>query len=78
MTGASKIIYPHDYHFYNDDIETRHSRNIKELSYIRTLLREGKIEPKQLPYNIHNTYYPSYVLHHHYQIFVPLLQKFRK
>ena len=28
--------------------------------------------------NTYNTFYPSYVLHHHYQVFLPLLQKVKK
>lgn len=28
--------------------------------------------------NVYNTFYPSYVLHHHYFIFTPLLNKFKK
>ena len=25
--------------------------------------------------NVYNTYYPSYVLHHHYSVFSPLVKK---
>ena len=32
ITGASPSLYPHDYLFYNDHVERRHSRNIQELA----------------------------------------------
>jgi len=74
--GASPLLYKHDLHFYNDDITNRHNRNIQELKYLKELLKSGKIEPKMIKHNVFNTFYPSFVLHHHYDIFVPLLHKF--
>jgi prephenate dehydrogenase len=74
--GASPLLYSHDFLFYNDDIIARHSRNIKELSLLKSLLREDKIEPSMLSFNVINTYYPSYILHHHYDVFIPLLANF--
>lgn len=77
LSGASPTLYPHDYLFYNDDVQTRHSRNIKELANIKQLLKEGKMEAAALPFNVFNTYYPSYLLTHHYSIFLPILQQFK-
>lgn len=76
LMGASGTLYPHDYHFYNDDVVARHNRNIKEITLLKTLLKEGKIEPPMLSFNVFNTYYPSYVLHHHYDVFIPALAQF--
>lgn len=76
MMGASPLLYSHDFHFYNDDITTRHQRNTKELQLLRKLLKGGKIETNMLSFNVFNTYYPSYVLHHHYELFVPILSMF--
>ena len=33
------------------------------------------MSPDMLTTNVYNTYYPSYVLHHHYFVFVSLLKK---
>lgn len=39
MQEASPILYKHDFHFYNDDINTRHQRNITEINYLKKLLK---------------------------------------
>lgn len=31
MMGASKLLYSHDLHIYNDDVNSRHARDIREL-----------------------------------------------
>jgi beta-galactosidase GanA len=64
--GASPLLYKHDLHFYNDDITSRHKRNIQELKYLKELLKSGKIEHKMVKHNVINTFYPSFVLQHHY------------
>ena len=76
ITGASPSLYPHDYLFYNDHVERRHSRNIQELVYLKKLIKEGRVEVEALQFNVYNTYYPSYVLHHHFDVFLPILAQF--
>jgi hypothetical protein len=39
ITGASPALYSHDYLFYNDNVENRHARNIRELAYLKKLLK---------------------------------------
>ena len=46
--AASPMLYTHDYHFYNDDVVARHNRNIKEIKYIKSLLKEDKISTNML------------------------------
>lgn len=43
MMGASPLLYKHDFHFYNDDITTRHNRNIGEIKQLKQLLKEDRI-----------------------------------
>jgi hypothetical protein len=43
MMGASKLLYSHDLHVYNDDVNSRHARNIQELKLLKQLLTSGKI-----------------------------------
>jgi uncharacterized Fe-S radical SAM superfamily protein PflX len=76
MMGASPSLYPHDFLFYNDDVERRHSRNIQELAYLKKLIKEGKVEVDALQFNVYNSYYPSYVLHHHFDVFMPIIAQF--
>ena len=73
MMGASPTLYSHDFLLYNDDIIARHTRNIKQFQLLKSLLKEGKLESSMLSFNVFNAYYPSYVLHHHYEVFVPAL-----
>ncbi len=40
------------------------------------LIKSGRIEPTMLEFNVFNTYYPSYVLHHHYNVFVSTISSF--
>lgn len=75
---ASPILYQHDLHFFNDDITTRHYRNIAELKYLQTLIKDNKINTGMLKYNVYNTFYPSYVLNHHYSFYLPILLKLNK
>lgn len=76
IMGASPALYPHDYLFYNDDVTARHSRNIKEIAFLKSLLREDKLESSMLSFNVFNTFYPTYVLHHHFDIFLPVISQF--
>ena len=78
MMEASPLLYHHDYDVHTDEIAERHIRNTAELNYLQTLIRDNKISPDMLSTNVYNTFYPSYVLHHHYYIFTPLLNRFRK
>jgi hypothetical protein len=78
MMEASPLLYRHDYDVYTDEIAERHIRNTAELNYIQALIRNNKISPDMLKANTYNAFYPSYVLHHHYYIFTPLLHQLRK
>lgn len=42
---------------------------------IITLIKEGRMTADQLLHNGWNAYYPSYVLHHHFRIFIKLLRE---
>lgn len=75
MIDASPLLYKHDLDVYTDEISERHIRNIAEINYLQQLIRTNKIEPSMLANNVFNAYYPSYVLHHHYQVFMPLVGK---
>lgn len=71
---ASPHLYAHDFSFYNDSISDRHKRNLRELAYLKKLLKQNKLTPSMLSHNTINTFYPSYVLHHHYFTFLEILQ----
>lgn len=77
MIEASPLLYKHDFHVYNDGITTRHHRNIAELSYIQSLIKNRTITPQMLSTNIYNAFYPSYVLANHYSVFLRMLIKLR-
>jgi hypothetical protein len=78
MIEASPLLYRHDMDVYTDEIGERHIRNIGEIRYLQQLIRDGKLTPDMLATNVYNTYYPSYVLHHHYSVFLPMLRKVAK
>ena len=77
MIEASPLLYHNDLDIYTDEIEERHLRNIAEIKYIQQLIKDNKITPHMLSTNVFNTYYPSYVLNHHYSVFVPLINKLK-
>ena len=45
---------------------------------IKELIKEGKLTPEMLASNTWNTFYPSYVLNHHWTIFMKLVSQFSK
>lgn len=66
-------LYPNDFHYYNDTFYVRHDRNIQEIYKIKELMSKGIVKPGMLLYNTWNTFYPSYVLHHHFTIYLQIL-----
>ena len=75
---VSPSIYQHDLSVYTDDVNERHDRNMAEWRKIKELIREGKLTPELLSSNTWNTFYPSYVLNHHWSIFMRLISGFSK
>lgn len=71
---VSPAIYQHDLSVYTDDVGERHDRNMAEWRKIKNLIKEGKITPEMLSNNTYNTFYPSYVLDHHYRVFMKVLR----
>ena len=78
MVDASLYLYRNDLDVYTDEVSEKHIRNMAELKYIQQLIRDNKITKEMLGANVFNVYYPSYVLQHHYNVFVPLLKKVSK
>jgi len=71
---ASPHLYSHDFTIYNDSVSSRHQRNLKEISHLKKLLKDKKLTANMLTHNTINTFYPSYILHHHYFTFLKILQ----
>lgn len=71
-TAIVPKLYEHDFLFYNDTVEERHERNKKQIKKIIGALKTNQLSPQMLEYNTSNTFYPSYVLHHHYAHFTQL------
>lgn len=76
MIEASPILYQHDFRFYNDDVIARHHRNGEEIKKLIGMIGSGRVEQSMLEFNVFNTYYPSYVLHHHYNVFLSTFAPF--
>ena len=74
LIEASPHLYSHDFSIYNDSVSSRHQRYLREISYLKKLLKEKKLTPSMLSHNTVNTFYPSYILHHHYFTFLKILQ----
>jgi hypothetical protein len=77
-TQELQSVYPNDFDYYNDTFYYRHDRNIEEIKKIKTLLAKGVLKPEMLLYNTWNAFYPSYVLGHHFGVFLSILQLFGK
>lgn len=70
----SPQIYKDDYSIYTDFVDDRHLRNIREFKDLVNLLKNNKISKKMLITNTINSYYPSYVLNHHFCTFLGIIQ----
>ena len=73
--GASASLYSDDYDRYNDTVQERHQRNIKDIKQLIEALQKKVITPDMLEFNTSNTFYPSYILNHHCNHFSKLVSK---
>lgn len=73
-TQGINSLYLNDFHYYNDTFYVRHDRNIEEIYKIKELISKGIIKPEMLVYNTWNAFYPSYILNHHFNIYMEILK----
>lgn len=77
-TQQIKIHYPNDFDYYNDTFYVRHDRNIQELNKIKTLIKQGILKQEMLLFNTWNAFYPSYIMNHHFTVYLQVLNLLSK